>query len=137
MSLLCAAIPATLAKGVVGRSINGRGTSRDVSGDFVDYTHATFARHLNTTFRVRTDSSSFALKLTKVTDLKTTAKTPEKIAGRESFSLLFVGPGDSALPQETYTIEHAALGKFSLFLVPVGKGVNATKGHHEAIVIRL
>lgn len=40
-----------------------------------------------------------------------------------SFSLRFQGTG-VALQQETYTMEHASLGSFPLFLVPAGPGVD-------------
>jgi hypothetical protein len=36
------------------------------------------------------------------------------------FALLFAGPAAVRLPQETYAVEHRALGRFDLFLVPIG-----------------
>jgi hypothetical protein len=39
---------------------------------------------------------------------------------RKPFRLLFEGPGGSRLTQGTYRIEHAQLGTFALFLVPIG-----------------
>ncbi len=38
----------------------------------------------------------------------------------EVFSLIFLGPREPALPQGTYRLEHAALGPFDLFIVPMG-----------------
>ncbi|MBY6204411.1 DUF6916 family protein [Halomonas denitrificans] len=38
---------------------------------------------------------------------------------RQPFSLVVVAEGD-ALPQQTLTLEHEALGELQLFLVPVG-----------------
>ena len=38
----------------------------------------------------------------------------------EQFSIMFHGPANRFLPQATYPVEHAKLGKFLLFLVPVG-----------------
>jgi hypothetical protein len=39
------------------------------------------------------------------------------------FSLRFKGSA-ARLPQDTYTLEHAALGSFPLFIVPAGRGVD-------------
>ena len=41
-------------------------------------------------------------------------------APRPAFSLLFHGPGDPLLPQETYRFEHHALGVLEIFIVPLG-----------------
>ena len=38
----------------------------------------------------------------------------------EPFALLFRGPAEQALRQDTYEVEHPALGRFLLFIVPVG-----------------
>ena len=37
----------------------------------------------------------------------------------EGFSLLFTGPRSVLLPQGSHTLEHPALGRLELFLVPV------------------
>jgi hypothetical protein len=52
--------------------------------------------------------------------------------GYESFSLLFQGPAEPFLPQAIYPLEHAQLGAFALFLVPVGK--NAAGFLYEAVL---
>ena len=39
--------------------------------------------------------------------------------GRRPFSLTFRGPAEP-LPQATYGLEHAELGAFDLFIVPIG-----------------
>ena len=36
------------------------------------------------------------------------------------FSIIFREAGRAYLPQRTYTLEHAALGRLDLFLVPIG-----------------
>ena len=41
--------------------------------------------------------------------------------GRHPFSLTFRGPAESPLPQATYGLEHADLGAFDLFIVPIGR----------------
>ena len=81
-------------------------------------TRTAFAPHQNTTFRLsqQTDEvPSLDLELVEVAD-----KTPEGFAG-EQFSLIFKGPLDVPLYQQTYVLEHEAMGAVALFLVPVGQ----------------
>ena len=79
-----------------------------------DVTRATFEPHLNTTFRMPfDDGEALDLVLVEATD-----KTPKGFDG-EQFSLIFKGPADPYLPQQTYVLEHADLGTIYLFLVPV------------------
>ena len=40
---------------------------------------------------------------------------------QESFSLIFLGPNDRFLPQRMYTFEHDRIGRFELFVVPIGR----------------
>ena len=40
--------------------------------------------------------------------------------GRAPFSILFRGPMTPVLPQRIYRIDHAVMGSFDLFLVPLG-----------------
>jgi hypothetical protein len=98
----------------------------------IDFSKETFARHLNTIFRIQLGNSREThLKLVNIGDL---AKRKGVVKGREHFSLLFVGPAHSSdLSQETYSIEHDSLGRFSLFLVPVGRPEDR---HHEAVIHR-
>lgn len=134
MGLICAGVPAVLANVVVGRPTSASGFPGESTKHF-NLTRETFAPYLNTTFRIRTGSATVDLRLAKITDLKAAAKHPARIAGKESFSLMFVGSGPSSrLTQDTYAVEHDALGSFSLFLVPVGEPANR---HHEAIIARL
>jgi len=38
-----------------------------------------------------------------------------------AFSLMFRGPADAPLQQATHVLDHAALGRLAIFLVPVGR----------------
>ncbi len=77
-------------------------------------TRASFEPHLNTTFRVVHDGTdTFELALIEVAD-----KTPAGFPG-EQFSLLFKGPLEVMLLQQTCTLEHPEMGQVMLFLVPV------------------
>ena len=88
------------------------------------FTEGTFLEHLNTSFRVFAEAAApLDIELVKVTSLS----SPKHV----QFSILFQGPPSLFLPQRTYTLEHEVLGKFDLFLVPVGK--NAEGFEYEAV----
>ncbi len=77
-------------------------------------TRASFEPHLNTTFRLVHDGpETFDLALIEVVD-----KTPVGFPG-EQFSILFKGPSEPMLLQQTCTLEHPEMGQLRLFLVPV------------------
>lgn len=86
--------------------------------DIINYfSKETFAPYLNTSFRASQKSSQGAtLKLIEVNDLNASRKHPEAVKG---FSLIFSGPKSRQLESKIYTIEHDALGRFSLFLTPI------------------
>ena len=50
---------------------------------------------------------------------------------REPFSLLFRGPLDVVLPQRIYPLEHPDMGRFELFLVPIGPDAEGMR--YEAV----
>ena len=82
------------------------------------FTRARFQAALKTQFRVRFDAeAAILLSLVEVTEGG--AGTGDSRG--ENFSLIFNGPGDRFLPQRTYSFDHADLGKFDLFIVPVGR----------------
>jgi len=77
-----------------------------------------FAPWLNTVFRVRQETGEFVeLVLVEAKPLEAGG------AGRDprSFQLLFQGPDRFLLPQRMYTFEHDHIGRFALFISPVGK----------------
>jgi hypothetical protein len=97
-----------------------------------NYTQATFEQYLNSIFTLR------GRKPVEVTLMKVENTLPAKASragGRESFTLNFRG-GSVALPQDTYILEHAALGTFGLFLVPTGSDENGSQGF-VAVINRL
>jgi hypothetical protein len=86
---------------------------------------AEFEKHLNTSFDlIREDGMKVTLKL-----IEAHTGTPRssgkalsrraKDADNEKFSLLFKGPRQQLLAQETYRFRHAALGEWRMFIVPV------------------
>ena len=92
------------------------------------FTEGTFLDHLNTKFRVFGEAADpLDIELLTVTSLS----SPRQV----QFAILFQGPGNLLLPQGTYTLEHEALGRFELFLVPVGK--NSDGFQYEAVFNRM
>lgn len=84
---------------------------------------------LQTKFRVRVpDSQVLELELVEAVDKGVTA-------WQEQFSLMFCGPLDSFLPQQTYEVEHDQFGTFAIFLVPVAR--KAESYTYEAYFNRL
>lgn len=94
---------------------------------------ASFKSQLGSTFLFNSETSKVMFKLVDVTSF---ASRQETAAGKEGFSLLFRGPEDNPLKQDTYLIEHPELGTFSFLVVPVGTK-NKRAPHYEAVINRL
>ncbi len=77
-----------------------------------------FTPHLDTTFSIALSNGELlALRLTEITALG-----QNSASNRIPFSLLFCHPSlprNAHLPQQTYHLQHAALGTLTLFLVPL------------------
>ena len=100
--------------GLVG--LRATGVAFAAQGSRPSLTLAGFQRYVNTSFIFSVGRQSVTMPLSKVTNERlATAKGPG-----ESFSLLFAGPA-SAFGQGTYPVQHDAFGKFSMFVVPVGR----------------
>ncbi|HEX8071199.1 MAG TPA: hypothetical protein VF546_14685 [Pyrinomonadaceae bacterium] len=102
-------------------------------------TKASFVPYLKSQFNAYAGEDGRALPLTLVgvSDLpRPRGADVRALAGREGFSLLFTSGGRKALPQATYRLKHAALGEFSLLIVPVSQG-QAGGARYEAVVNRL
>jgi hypothetical protein len=78
-------------------------------------TKAMFAENLQTTFQIQlTPTETLELTLIELREGRSTAR-------QEQFALLFLGPLAILLEQRMWPIQHATLGEFDLFLVPVGR----------------
>ena len=91
------------------------------SADFAPHLHATFLLSLGPwgqSHDPAVHGAALALELIEVADLGMEA-APNP-ARRRPFSLTFRQPEGAYLPQRIYSIEHAALGRLDLFLVPIG-----------------
>ena len=85
-------------------------------------TQATFAPYLGTVFRLHLAAAS-GLDVELIAVESWHPQDPEVVEARRyrvPFSLLFRGPRTPVLPQRIYTLAHAQLGTFDLFLVPTG-----------------
>lgn len=133
IGLVAAAVPAVLGNVSFAHPLGVSGLFTNDAGSV--FKREEFLRHVNTTFLVKDGARSISLKLNSVKDHKAASKNPSKIAGKESFSLLFNRTGKgSALPQETYLLKHPQMGSFRLFLVPVGKRESKI---HEAVIVQV
>jgi hypothetical protein len=84
-----------------------------------DLTEKEFSKHVNTKFRLNLDADNGVdLELTEVKAYMSKHREQE---GMERFSIYFQGPAEPALPQKLYTFQHAEMGEFEMFLVPIGK----------------
>jgi len=80
-----------------------------------------FAQWVKTRFRVAMASEeSIELELVEATPARTFSPAGAKGPVFESFSLIFLGPGNRVLPQRSYWFESDDAGRFELFIVPIG-----------------
>lgn len=94
-------------------------------------TKATFEPYVNTVFRISDGTKVVRSTLVSVADI---GPVPDrKQAGKECFVIKF--KGTRPLAQNTYRIEHDALGKFELFLVPAGRDRKGS--YYQAVINRL
>ena len=78
-----------------------------------------FSTVLGTRFRVYLDGSGCVeLELAEARLLQAPRETGTR---HETFSLIFEGPEDCLLAQRIYSFEHERIGRFDLFIVPVGQ----------------
>ena len=81
---------------------------------------STFSPLLGERFGARGSAAPVALRLAAVRDLPN-AERLALVDSEDCFSLRFDGPARRPLGQGTYTLWHASLGAFPLFLVPMGR----------------
>ena len=133
---LSAAIPLKAAGQQIPKGNDGNpiDQSKDIAADPLShYTRSAFSSYLNSIFRLYAGYSFVDVALVEVKDLMPAGTVAKD--GAECFSLLFRG-GNTALPQNTYRIEHPSLGTFQLFLVPGSPDDNGAQSF-VAIINRL
>ena len=82
------------------------------------FTADTFRPLLEERFELVVDEETrFDVELTEVTESGTPGAER-----RSQFAVVFSGPADPTLPQRIYRLDHAKLGAFDIFLVPIAAG---------------
>src|ERR1700730_1846923 len=88
---------------------------------------AQFAACLNQDFEVVFTDGTLVLQLSEARPLDAS----HRLAGREPFSLVFLGPAQLRLPQGIYKISNAQLGEMEIFLVQIA--ADQTSSSFEAV----
>ena len=114
-------------------SLTERASGMSTSSSAVGLNMAAFKSQVGTNFVINNQASKVKFTLVNVNDF---ASRKQSAAGKEGFSLLFRGPQENRLDQNTYLIEHKELGMFSFLVVPV-RTRDTRAPHYEAIVNRL
>jgi len=123
---LAAGVPLAVSKNTLGMPVTASSAGSGL-------TKAAFEGQLHTKFLINNGASKVAVTLVEVTNLRSRKEIKK---GKEGFSLLFCGPKDTSLQQDTYLIEHEKMGLFSFLIVPIGTK-DKRAPHYEAIVNRL
>ena len=122
---LAAGVPLALTEKASGM---GSSTSKTAG-----LTFASFKSQLGTSFLINHESGKVK---TTLVDIASFASRQQTAAGKEGFTLLFRGPRDTALKQDTFLIEHQELGLFSFLIVPV-RTRNTSAPQYAAVINRL
>lgn len=141
----CAGVPLTIGPASAQKQ---QGTGRrqegyfqipaEVQNDPVSYySMATFAPYVKSGFLILIGKTWRYMTLVEVKDLRPSSSGNAPIKNLdESFSLTFLASRGQKIEQKVYNIRHAALGKFSLFLVPIGRRTRNTPEYYEAVINR-
>jgi len=91
-------------------------------------TREDFSAQLKRKFRVWLDAQdSVEMELMEITPRQIVTSGGAQKITYESFALIFLGPAGRVLPQRIYGFESAALGRFEMFIVPVGRDAQGTQ----------
>jgi len=91
--------------------------------------HSEFSKYLNSNFRIRIgEEQTVDAELVEITELMVSSR-------QERFAIVFRTSNDLFVGQGLWPMEHDQMGKFELFLVPVGRSEKGTS--YEAVFNRL
>lgn len=76
-----------------------------------------FSGRVGEEFRLEGPAGAVPLRLVEVVDLGWRENPGPR---RSPFSLVFSGPQAPVFPQRIWPLEHAALGRLEIFIVPIG-----------------
>lgn len=130
----CSALPLKTALGQnVGLPLSS--FSRTAADQLAYHTRSSFAPYVNTQFRVYLGpSNTRGLELVEIGDYL--SRSVATSSQTECFSLLFSVPQGRRFDQDTYLMEHDALGNLYLFVVPVGRQGKTARDYYEAVIYR-
>ena len=90
-----------------------------------------FDRHIEAAFPCNhPDGASMSLELIEARALGVSSHVG---AGREPFSLIFLGPERPELDQRIHPLKHPTLGPLEIFLVPIGPAKDRAGRLYQAI----
>lgn len=110
--------------------------NREVSLDDIGLTD--FLRQNRTWFSVRpspVQAISLFLDQIETSPATSISQPSDEDALNEKFSLIFRGSSELRLEQNTYMFSHPRLGRFALFIVPIGS-IDASSSYYEAVFNR-
>jgi hypothetical protein len=102
--------------GVAEDALRGAGESNAVRLDKLR--PEDFAKHVGQTFAIHDSERRLEAELIKV---KRRPHAGASTARREAFSAIFHLHGNESLPHQVYTVEHASMGRFNLFVGAIGQ----------------
>lgn len=123
MIALAVALPLGLTTMTAGQQQNGPPTvpAEAQRNPLYHFTRATFVPYVNSIFIVNSvPLAEIVLVEVKETPVAVDSRTRRTPVG-ECFTLVFRGPGRTRFQQNTYTLDHAALGKFEMFIGPTDR----------------
>src|SRR4051794_21240255 len=92
------------------------------------FTHATFEPHVGESFLLQAGQEAAVEVVLVDASLLPALTRPET---RAPFSIVFRGPSGAILPQAIYRLDHAAIGTFDVFLVPIAEDAGGVR--YEAV----
>jgi len=137
--VVSAGVPLKIFAGEALNAVTSKANSIPLGGSaangIASFNSEVFSRHLNTKFSLKHEHAASVVRLIEVNHWPGSANRLAAKDGRECFSLVFVGPKNQALRQNTYEVNHDSLGRFDLLVVPTGKGKQGL--YYEALFNRL
>jgi hypothetical protein len=142
MVAACAGLPSTLAQAAPGlhtpvEPLLQIPPTPSILEALGYYDKSAFTPYVNTKFKVNLSESNIRkLILKEVSDYLYPSVKQDAQSGFECFSLLFTTTPGKPFQQDTYLIEHGALGTFYMFVVPVSESGKKNLDYYESVIFR-
>jgi hypothetical protein len=126
---------AFFASGIMTRNVSALNSKIGDSKMGSDKTNE-FSPLVGDRFKITADGNQqLDLELLEVADRSPMVNAPDGAKRQECFSMIFRGPAAHPLAQKTYPFAHPKMGKFDLFIVPVGQSGAGIE--YEAVINRM